>query len=138
MAGLSRSNGTTPARSAVLAVLAALICASPACAAGGDDIVDYRGADREQKLIEGAAREGQVVLYSAMIVNQVLRPLAAAFAEKYPFVKMSYLRADSEALLPKISAEARAGNVVADLFEGSGGGEVAVAGGLTRSFFFPG
>jgi iron(III) transport system substrate-binding protein len=137
MPRLARIVGVAGARPAVVAVLATLICAGPACALSANDIVDYRGADREQKLIEGAAREGQVVLYSAMIVNQMLRPLAAAFAKKYPFVKMSYLRADSEALLPKISAEARAGNVVADLFEGSGGGEVAVEAGLTQPFYSP-
>src|ERR1700731_30096 len=137
MAGLARIVGATPAIPAVLAALAALMCAGPACAFSANDIVDYRGADREQKLIEGAAREGQVVLYSAMIVNQMLRPLTAAFVQKYPFVKMTYRRADSEELLPKLSAEARAGNVVADLFEGSGGGEVAVAAGLTQPFYSP-
>jgi iron(III) transport system substrate-binding protein len=137
MAGLARIVGATRARTAVVAAVAALICAGPADALSASDIVDYRGADREQKLVEGAAREGQVVLYSAMIVNQMLRPLAAAFVKKYPFVKMTYWRADSEELLPKISAEVRGRNVVADLFEGSGGGEVAVAAGLTQPFYSP-
>jgi iron(III) transport system substrate-binding protein len=137
MARPARIVGATPAKSAALAAFAALICAGPACALAANDIVAYRGADREQRLIEGAAREGQVVLYSAMIVNQMLRPLAAAFAKKYPFVKMTYLRADSEELLPRISAEARAGHVVADLLEGSGGGEVAVEAGLTQTFYSP-
>ncbi len=137
MAGFARAIGAMPARAAVLAALAVLIGAQPACALSANDIVDYQGADREQKLIEGAAREGQVVLYSAMIVNQTLRPLAAAFAKKYPFLKMTYWRADSEELLPKISAEVRGRNVVADLFEGSGGGEVAVAAGLTQPFYSP-
>jgi iron(III) transport system substrate-binding protein len=131
MAGLARARGATVAMSV------ALICAGPACALTANEIVNYRGPDREQKLIEGAAKEGQVVLYSAMIVNQMLRPLTAAFLKKYPFVKMTYWRADSEELLPKISAEARAGNVVADLFEGSGGGEVAVEAGLTQPFYSP-
>src|SRR5690349_18704488 len=94
------------------------------------DILNYRGPDREQKLIEGAKKEGQVVLYSALIVNQMLRPLAAGFQKKYPFIKMTYYRADSEELLVKLSAEMRANNMIADLFEGSGGGEIAVAAGL--------
>ena len=124
------------ARSLVVA-LAAFAATSSASAASGNEIVTYRGADREQRLIEGARREGQVVLYSGMIVNQMLRPLAAAFAKKYPFVKLTYWRADSEELLPKLSAEARAGKPVADLFEGSGGGEVAVEAGLTQPFYSP-
>ena len=123
--------------SALVAGIAALTDAGPAHAASGNEIVTYRGADREQRFIEGATREGQVVLYSAMIVNQMLRPLAAAFGKKYPSVKMTYWRADSEELLPKLSAEARAGKVVADLFEGSGGGEVAVEAGLTQPFYSP-
>src|SRR5438477_2714730 len=118
--------------SAALAGLTVVLCAGAAPAA--DDIVNYRGPDRQQKLLEGAAKEGQVVLYSAMIVNQMLRPLTAAFTKKYPFIKMSYWRADSEELLPKISAEVRADRVMADLFEGSGGGEIAVEAGLTQSF----
>src|SRR5881227_1871031 len=101
------------------------------------DIVNYRGPDREQKLIEGAKKEGQVVLYSALIVNQMLRPLSAGFMKKYPFIKMTYYRADSEELLAKLSAETRANNVVADLFEGSGGGEIAVEAGLTLPFHPP-
>src|SRR2546423_12113721 len=101
------------------------------------DIMHYRGPDREQKLIEGARKEGQVVLYSGLIVNQMLRPLTAGFMKKYPFVKMTYWRADSEELLPKLSAEARANSTVADLFEGSGGGEIAVEAGLTLPFHAP-
>ena len=48
----------------------------------GSDILTYKGADREQRLIEGATREKEVVHYSAMIVNQALRPLTAAFQKK--------------------------------------------------------
>jgi iron(III) transport system substrate-binding protein len=124
--------------SSLLAIgMALLLWAAPCAAESISDIATYRGPDREQKLIEGAMREGQVVLYSALIVNQMLRPLAAAFSKKYPFVKMTYWRADSEELLPKISAEARAGNVVADVFEGSGGGAELVAAGFTQPFYSP-
>ena len=111
--------------------------AGPAAALTPQEIFNYRGADREQMLIEGAKKEGQVVLYSALIVNQMLRPLTAGFTKKYPFVKMTYWRADSEELLPKLSAEMRADNVVADLFEGTGGGEIAVEAGFTQPFYSP-
>src|SRR6267142_1138062 len=94
-----------------VAILALLI--GTASSHAQTDIMHYRGADREQKLIEGARKEGQVVLYSALIVNQMLRPLSAGFMKKYPFIKMTYYRADSEDLLAKLSAEARAGNMVA-------------------------
>src|SRR5215813_1148630 len=117
------------------AAFAAFIGAAHAQNSG--DIVNYRGPDREQKLIEGAKKEGQVVLYSGLIVNQMLRPLAAGFQKMYPFIKMTYYRADSEELLAKLSAETRANNVVADIFEGSGGGEIAVEAGFTQPFYSP-
>jgi iron(III) transport system substrate-binding protein len=102
-----------------------------------EQALNYRGADREQKLIEGAKQEGQVVLYSGLIVNQMLRPLAAGFMKKYPFIKLTYYRADSEELLAKLSAESRSGNLGADIFEGSGGGEIAVEAGFTQPFQTP-
>ena len=114
-----------------IAVLATVAGVGPSTALTNEEIFNYKAPDRNQMLIEGAKKEGEVVLYSALIVNQMLRPLTAGFMKKYPFVKMSYWRADSEQLVPKISAEARAGSAVADLFEGSGGGEIAVEAGLT-------
>src|SRR5262245_40526806 len=119
------------------ATLFALVACTAITRAQTADIVTYRGPDREQKLIEGAKKEGQVVLYSALIVNQMLRPLSAGFMKKYPFIKMTYYRADSEELLAKLSAETRANNVVADVFEGSGGGEIAVEAGFTQPFYTP-
>ena len=122
----------------VLTILAVIIATAPyAHALTPEEIVNYRGADRQQVLVDGARKEGQVVLYSALIVNQMLRPLAAGFMKRYPFIKMTYYRADSEELLAKLSAETRASNVVADVFEGSGGGEIAVDAGFTQAFYSP-
>jgi iron(III) transport system substrate-binding protein len=67
----------------------------------------------------------------------MLRPLAAGFMKKYPFLKLTYYRADSEELLAKLSAETRANNLVADVFEGSGGAEIAVEAGFTQPFYSP-
>jgi ABC-type Fe3+ transport system substrate-binding protein len=93
--------------------------------------------DREQTIVDGAKKEGQVVLYSAMIVNQALRPLADAFMKKYPFVKMSFWRGDTEDIIEKLSAEERANNIVADVAEGTGVGDLAVAAGLTQPYETP-
>lgn len=102
------------------------------------DILTYKGADRQEKLVEGAKKEGnQVVFYSSLIANQALRPLAEGFMKKYPFMKATYWRADSEDLFQKISAEIRANNLVADVIEGTGVGEYAVSGGLTVPFYSP-
>ena len=101
------------------------------------DILTSTAANRDQLLLEGARKEGQVVLYSAAIVNQALRPMADAFMKKYPFIKLTYWRGDTEEIVAKISAEVRAKNVVADLVEGTGVGELAVEAGLTVPFTTP-
>src|SRR5437773_9927144 len=72
-----------------------------------------------------------------MIVNQGVRPIAEKFGRKYPFIKMTYWRADSEEVAQKLSAEVRANNVVADVFEGTGVGELAVGAGLAQPYRTP-
>jgi ABC-type Fe3+ transport system substrate-binding protein len=120
-------------------IVAAIIAfaTAPASAQSPNDILTYKGPDREQKLIEGARKEGQVVIYSALIVSQAMRPIADKFGKKYPFVKISHWRADSEDIASKLSAEVRANNVVADVFEGTGVGEIAVGAGLTQPYSTP-
>jgi iron(III) transport system substrate-binding protein len=108
-----------------------------AAAQTAPDILLYSGADREQKLIDGAKQEGQVVLYSAMIVNQALRPLTEAFETKYPFLKLTYWRADSEEIIAKLNAEIRADNLVADVVESAGVGELVEQSHLGDRFSSP-
>ena len=81
---------------------------------------DVSGADREQRLIEGAKKEGQVTVYSSMIVDQALRPMIGGFEAKYPFVKPQYVRDDPPQQLQKVMAESRAGRMVADVLESTG------------------
>ena len=122
--------------SLVAAIAMTATVLAPPVRAQGLDLL-YRGPDREQRLLEGAHAEGQVVLYSAMIVNQALRPLTAAFQKKYPFIKMAYWRGDSEDIESKLSAEMRANNPVVDVVEGTGIGELAVRAGLAQPVSSP-
>jgi ABC-type Fe3+ transport system substrate-binding protein len=123
--------------SIVLAFALAVTSAGGARAQSPGEILLYRGPDREQKLIEGARKEGQAVIYGALIQNQAMRPIADGFAKKYPFIKISTWRADSEDIVQKASAEVRASNVVADLIEGTGAGELAVAANIVQPYFSP-
>src|SRR5712692_3616484 len=68
---------------------------SAASQSGTGDIATYRGADRQQRIEEGARREGKLVWYTALIVNQAVRPLVDAFREKYPFVEVETWRGNS-------------------------------------------
>jgi ABC-type Fe3+ transport system substrate-binding protein len=117
--------------------VAVVLCAHSASAQAPDDIFKYIGSDRQQKLIEGARKEGQVAFYSALIVNQALRPIAEKFGKKYPFIKVTHWRADSEDIAQKVSAEVRANNVVGDVLEGTGVGEQAVQAGLLVPYTTP-
>ena len=89
-------------------------------ASPSDNPATYRGADREQRLVDGARKEAQVTVYSSMIVDQALRPLIDAFQTKYPFVKAQYVRDDPPQQLQKVMAESRAGRAVADVVESTG------------------
>ncbi len=120
-----------------LLVVATTIMTAGPNAAGAQDILVSRAANRQQAIVDGARKEGQIVLYSSMIVNQGLRPLTQAFMKKYPFLRMTYWRGDSEEIIAKISAEARARNIVADVIEGTGVGELAVEARLTLPYFTP-
>jgi ABC-type Fe3+ transport system substrate-binding protein len=114
-----------------VASLGAALAQSP------QDILLYSGPDREQRLIEGAKKEGQVVIYAALIVNQAMRPIAEGFGRKYPFIKLTTWRADSEDIVQKAAAEVRASNIVADVIEGTGAGEEAVEANIVQPYYTP-
>jgi len=44
-------------------------------------------------LLDAARKEGQVVWYSGLIVNQIVRPMVAAFEARYPGITVQYSRA---------------------------------------------
>jgi ABC-type Fe3+ transport system substrate-binding protein len=75
-----------------------------------------RAAD--STLIEAAKKERQVVWYTTLIVNQAIRPLKDAFEKKYPGIELQFVRADESPTAAKILAEAGAGRVQADVFDG--------------------
>ncbi len=72
----------------------------------------------EAELYAAAKKEGQVVWYTTLIVNQAVRPLVDAFQKKYPGIEVKYNRADSLPTALKIIQEARAGGPQADVFDG--------------------
>src|SRR5580692_6661726 len=133
-----RASARAPDVRAAAVLLAWCLLATAATAQTPDaNILTYAGPDRAEKLIEGARKEGELTYYSAMIVNQALRPLTAAFQKMYPFIKMAYWRADSEEIEAKLSAEVRANHLVVDVAEGTGIGEMAVRAGLAQPAWSP-
>src|SRR5262245_32331684 len=102
-----------------LSLSAALVAMAVVAPAVADDAIDkianYRGADRQQFLEEGARKEGSVTFYTAVVVDHVVIPLKTAFEKRYPFITVKYLRNDPEILLQKITTEYRAGKPAADV-----------------------
>lgn len=85
--------------------------------AANRDIYMYQGADRLEKLVAAAKKEGQVVLYSTMTVQDG-RVLGAAFEKKYG-IKLVHWRGSAEKIVQRAIAEARSGHDGADVFETS-------------------
>ncbi len=105
---------------ATAAAVMLVMGAGPASALSTKEILNYKGADRQEMLIKGARKEGKLIIYSSMIINQMLRPLTEAFGKKYPFLEVKYWRASSGKTFRKVTAEMRANSLVADVIEGSG------------------
>jgi iron(III) transport system substrate-binding protein len=82
------------------------------------DVGLYAGADRLQKLIEGAKKEKELNLYTSAQSDD-MGALTAAFEKKYG-VKVSIWRASSEKVLQRAVAEARANRNTVDLVETNG------------------
>ena len=78
----------------------------------------YRGADREQKLVEKARQEGSVVLYTSLATSESI-PLSKAFEKKYG-VKVELWRAVSEKVVQRTITEAQGRRFAVDVIETNG------------------
>jgi ABC-type Fe3+ transport system substrate-binding protein len=114
-----------------------LLLATGAANAAPAGIALYQGTDRTQLLQAAARREGKVVLYSGMIENQALRPIADAFRKKYPYIAVEYWRGDSRSLVQKSLTERRAGRVNGDVLESTGGAAALIKAGAAAPFRSP-
>lgn len=76
-------------------------------------------ADVDPALLAAARQEREVVWYTGLAVDGLVRPMAAAFATKYPGIAVRYARASDTDTAVKLLNEARAHRVQADLFDGT-------------------
>jgi iron(III) transport system substrate-binding protein len=99
-------SGTTFAAVAALLAVAAQAQGWPA-------IATYEGADRQQKLEDGAKKEGALLFYTTTPVEYV-KQLVEPF-EKRHGIKVEVWRARSEAILQRTLNEARGGKAIVDV-----------------------
>ncbi|MGH7824222.1 MAG: ABC transporter substrate-binding protein [Candidatus Binatia bacterium] len=81
--------------------------------------LSWSQAKVDPKLIEGAKKEGQLVWYTTMTLDQSKR-VVDRFQKKYPFVKPILFRTGGGPLLNKIITEARGGRHEWDVAVGRG------------------
>ena len=77
------------------------------------DIALYSGADRDQRLIAAAKKEGSLLLYTSMLEKNIRR-IAADFEEKYG-IKVNIWRAGKNKVLQRTITEARGGRFEVDV-----------------------
>jgi len=82
------------------------------------DVALYTGADRMEKLVAGAKKEGTVSVYTSLQTADIGR-LGAAFEKKYG-IKMVPWRAGSEGIVNRTIQEARANRFTVDVIETNG------------------
>ena len=104
---------------AVLVAFIATVAAQPKPDAQPNRAVYMnKAADRDAKLLEGARKEGQVVVYTSLNTKDSV-PIKDVFEKKYG-VKLVLWRSSSEKVLQRAVAEARAGRHAVDVLETNG------------------
>jgi len=101
-------------------VAAATLAASAQVKPGATatDVALYTGADRMEKLIAGAKKEGSLSIYTSLQTVDIGK-LGAAFEKKYG-VKVIPWRAGSENIVSRAVQEARANRYTVDVIETNG------------------
>jgi iron(III) transport system substrate-binding protein len=106
---------------------AILTCIAASMALGGvahaqtrsmAEAASYSGADRQQRLVEAAKKEGELMIYTSVPIDD-MAVLTAAFEKKYG-IRVKSWRAGSEKVLQRTVTEARASRFDADIVETNG------------------
>lgn len=123
------------------AFLALAIACLPAAGRGEPEkssnkaIYLYQGADREQKLLANAQKEGTLTLYTVMNLKDS-GPLVDAFRKKYG-IQVNLWRSNGEKLVQRALLEARANRHAADVIQVGQGMEMLYREKLLEEFHSP-
>jgi iron(III) transport system substrate-binding protein len=85
-------------------------------AASGAEIALYKSKDRQSKIEEGAKKEGEIVWYTSLAVEDSSQ-VVQLFEKRYPFVKIKLTRFTSERVLQRYLAEFQANRFIADIID---------------------
>src|SRR4051812_359440 len=97
-------------RKVSLAVVLALALSAPVLPAAAENY------QPDPKLVEAARKEGQVLWYTTLIVDQIVRPLIRSFQAEVPGIEVKFIRIDSGQQVVRLTNEAKVGRVQADVW----------------------
>ncbi len=95
-----------------------MACAQAAARGSAIELAAYTGADRQQRLLEGAKKEGPISIYTSAQTDDI-GAVTAGFEKKYG-LKASIWRAGSEKVLQRAVTEARGNRHTLDVVETNG------------------
>ena len=99
-------------------LVGSLLAVAVTVSRGNETVYRYRGADRDQRLLENARKEGSVVLYTSLAPTES-GPLGQAF-EKKTGVKVEIFRTISEKVVQRAVTETKAKRHAFDVVETNG------------------
>jgi iron(III) transport system substrate-binding protein len=102
----------------LIAMVGLGLCAGASLAQSHKPLYTYQGADRESRVLAGARKEGQVLVYTSLNLKDSV-PIKEVFEKKYG-VKLELWRSSSEKVLQRAHTEARGGRHAVDAFELNG------------------
>jgi iron(III) transport system substrate-binding protein len=120
-----------------LIISAASLATATSWAASVEEIALMKSADRQKILEEGAKKEGRLMFYTGLIVNQVVRPLKAAFEKRYPFVNVEFFRGNSSRISQRLLSEYQANRYDVDVLSGSTATSIVQQAGNMQKFSSP-
>lgn len=110
---------SSAARAALIAgALAMGAAAQPQTPEPNQAVLMYKGADRDQRVLEKAKQEGTVSVYTSLSPTDA-KPIVAAFEAKYG-IKVEMWRGQSEGVVQRVLSEARAKRSAVDVVETNG------------------
>jgi iron(III) transport system substrate-binding protein len=99
------------------------------------DIYMYQGADRDEKLLANAKKEGSLSLYTVLNISEYA-PLLDAFTKKYG-IKINMWRGSGEQLVQRALGEAKANRYNVDVVELGTGIDMLYRENLLEEFYSP-
>ena len=72
-------------------------------------------AQQNSPVIENAKKEGEVIWYGTLTGGSIVGRIIGTFENKYPFIKVKYLRLGGAGLIERIRSEARSGKYLWDV-----------------------